>query len=256
MKVQVYSAKGVSKGSQELPKNLLADENLYLLAQAVRVYENRNHPGTHKVKTRAEVSLTGAKMYRQKGTGNARHGSFKAPIFSGGGIAHGPTGVKHFLTLPQKMREKALHIALSLKAKDANLILVDNLISLAKTNEAQKLIDTIVEKEFEAKKPAKVSIILALENIRLGRFFRNIANCHIYIYDYLNAYNITIGGLILLDSQALEKNTNKNDLEDRVEKAVNLNKVKSESKNKKTTVKKVANKNIKKVGTTRKVKSK
>jgi len=73
-KLQTYSVKGNKTGTIDLPKTLLVKENSYLLTQAIHVYEDRSHKGTARVKTRTEVHGTTAKMYRQKGTGNARHG--------------------------------------------------------------------------------------------------------------------------------------------------------------------------------------
>lgn len=83
--------------------------------------------GTHKTKTRAEVNRTTAKMYRQKGTGNARHGSRKAPIFVGGGVAHGPQPRKYTKDMPRKMRRLAMRSALTLKVQKGNLVVVDQL---------------------------------------------------------------------------------------------------------------------------------
>jgi large subunit ribosomal protein L4 len=245
MKVQVYSAKGVKKAEVDMPKNLVAKENLYLLAQAIRVYEDRSHPGTAKVKTRAEVSLTGAKMYKQKGTGNARHGDYGAPIFAGGGVAHGPKGFKRVLTLPQKMRQNALHVALNYKTQEGKLVLVENINSLQKTKEAQEVIDSVVDKEFEGKLPTKVSIVLSLKNRQSRRVFRNIRNCEVFIFEQLNAYEVFLGGLVLLDKEVLEpkkKDVAKADKE--VKKNVVVKEVKSTTK--KSAVKK-SEKVIKKV---------
>ena len=106
--------------------------NKILLTQAIRVYTARRHPGLSKVKTRGEVIASTRKIYRQKGTGQARHGAISAPIFVGGGVAHGPKGVKRQLSLPKKMRRKALSIALSVKAKEGNLLVVEGISKLKK----------------------------------------------------------------------------------------------------------------------------
>src|SRR3990170_7427665 len=125
IKLTIYSAKGTRKGSTNLPKSFIEKENLALLSQAVRVYEDRKHPGLSKVKTRGEVTASTRKIYRQKGTGGARHGAISAPIFVGGGIAHGPKGVKRILSLPKKMRKKALISSLNWKLKDSELFVID-----------------------------------------------------------------------------------------------------------------------------------
>ncbi len=99
--------------------------HLDLIHQALRVVENRRHVGRHKTLTRSEVDLTGAKWYRQKGLGRARHGSRSANLFVGGYKAHGPTGVKRQLRLPKQMRRKALLSALSEQVRDGVVTIVD-----------------------------------------------------------------------------------------------------------------------------------
>ena len=90
LKTKTYSLKGTKLKETSLPKEFGQKENLPLLAQAVRVYEERSHIGFAKTKTRAEVNRTTKKVYKQKGTGGARHGARSAPIYVGGGTAHGP----------------------------------------------------------------------------------------------------------------------------------------------------------------------
>lgn len=132
IKLNVYSQNGTKKTSINMPKDLIEKENRTLLAQAIRVYESGKHPGLSKVKTRGEVRASKRKIYRQKGTGQARHGAKSAPIFVGGGKAHGPKGVKRVLSLPRKMRQKALKIALSMKAGEKRLVVIDGVGSLKK----------------------------------------------------------------------------------------------------------------------------
>ena len=85
----------------------------------------KRRAGTHKVKTRAEIARTGAKMYKQKGTGRARHGSRRVNVFRGGGVAFGPQPRDHAHDLPKKVRALGLRCALSAKAKDGKLIVLD-----------------------------------------------------------------------------------------------------------------------------------
>lgn len=87
----------------------------------------KRRAGTHKVKTRGEVNRTGTKLYKQKGTGRARHGSRRANIFRGGGVAFGPHVRSHAIDLPKKVRALGLKCALSAKAKDGKLVVVDAL---------------------------------------------------------------------------------------------------------------------------------
>ena len=202
-KANVYSAKGVKLPSINLPKEYSGKESLLLLAQAIRVYEAKKHPGLAKVKTRGEVSLTTRKWYRQKGTGRARHGAQSAPIFVGGGIAHGPKGVKRGLSLPKKMRQKALYVALSIKAKNGELVAVSGLDTLKKTKEANKLIDTLLTKE--KKERNKITFVLTQESKKATLALRNIKEVKVVDYQNLNAYQVYFGGFLVLDKTAFSQ---------------------------------------------------
>ena len=97
-----------------------------ILQRMVRYQLSKRQAGTHKTKTRSEVKRTTAKMYRQKGTGGARHGAKSAPIFVGGGTAHGPRVRSHAHDLPKKVRALALRHALSSKVKESAFIVLDD----------------------------------------------------------------------------------------------------------------------------------
>jgi large subunit ribosomal protein L4 len=100
-----------------------------IIARMVRYQLAKKQQGSHSTKTRAEVWRTGKKMYKQKGTGRARHHSARAPQFRGGGRAHGPVVRSHAHDLPKKVRALALRHALSAKLKSEELIIVDNLVA-------------------------------------------------------------------------------------------------------------------------------
>lgn len=100
-----------------------------LIARMVRYQLAKRQQGTHETKTRGEISRTGKKMYKQKGTGRARHASARAPQFRGGGRAHGPVTRSHAHDLPKKIRALALRHALSAKLKAEELIIVDDLVA-------------------------------------------------------------------------------------------------------------------------------
>lgn len=122
MKINVFDLTGKALTPWEFDPKVLGGVNQVLLAQALRVYESNFHQKTHQVKTRGEVVGSTRKIYRQKGTGKARHGAKYAPIFVGGGIAHGPTGVRpENLVLPKRMRRRSLAVALSTKLKSQEL---------------------------------------------------------------------------------------------------------------------------------------
>jgi len=105
-----------------------------IIARMIRYQLAKKQQGTHQTKTRAEISRTGKKMYKQKGTGRARHHSARAPQFRGGGRAHGPVVRSHAHDLPKKIRALALRHALSAKLKSEDVIIIDSLVaSEAKT---------------------------------------------------------------------------------------------------------------------------
>lgn len=128
MEVPVMNMAGEQVDQVELsPIIFEAKINRGLMHQAlVRQLANARQ-GTHKAKTRGEVNRTTAKWYRQKGTGRARHGSRRAPIFVGGGVAHGPKPRDYSKDMPRKMRRAALRSALTIKAQTGNLVVVDRL---------------------------------------------------------------------------------------------------------------------------------
>lgn len=200
IKVNVYSIKGTKLSQIALPKNFEEKVNIPLLAQALRVYEDRTHPGTSKTKTRGEVALTKAKWYRQKGTGRARHGAKSAPIFVGGGVAHGPKGVKRQLRLPKKIVQKALNVAFSLKAKEGNVVVVDGISGLKKTKETQKFLDKVFPRGFK-----KVTFGLSDVNKKANLFIRNIKNASVAVFKDLNAHKVYYGGILILDKKAISK---------------------------------------------------
>ena len=126
MQVAVRNTAGENIGKVVLPDDVFGIEpNVPVMHQAlVRQLANRRL-GTHKTKTRGEVKRTKSKWYRQKGTGRARHGSRNAPIFVGGGVAHGPRPRKYTQKMPRKMRRLALRSALSAKAAEDRIIVLD-----------------------------------------------------------------------------------------------------------------------------------
>lgn len=118
MNAPVYTLTGESKETVALSEAVFAAAvNEALMAQAVRVYLANQRQGNANTKGRSDVTGTTKKMYRQKGTGNARHGDMKAPIFVGGGVVHGPVAHEFTLSFPVKMKRAALRSALSSKAE-------------------------------------------------------------------------------------------------------------------------------------------
>ena len=128
MKIDVIKLDGAKSGSVDLPDDIFGIEEIRgdILQRCVTWQLAKRRAGTHKIQTRNEVSRTGKKMYRQKGTGGARHGSRRAAQFVGGAKAHGPVNRSHEFGLTKKFRALALRHALSSKAKAGTLIVIDN----------------------------------------------------------------------------------------------------------------------------------
>lgn len=127
MKLDVINLDGSSAGSLELGDDVFGLEpRADILHRVVRWQRNNAQAGTHKVKTRRETSYSTKKIYRQKGTGGARHGDRNAPIFRKGGIYKGPTPRSHGHELPKKVRKLGLKLALSAMAKSGSLVIIEN----------------------------------------------------------------------------------------------------------------------------------
>ena len=139
MKLKVIKIDGASAGSVELGDDIFGlDPRVDILHRVVRWQRNKAQAGTHKVKTRSETSYSRKKIYRQKGTGGARHGDRNAPIFRKGGVYKGPTPRSHAHHLPKKVRTLGLKHALSAKAKEGALVILDKATASGKTSELAK----------------------------------------------------------------------------------------------------------------------
>jgi large subunit ribosomal protein L4 len=202
LKVNSYSIKGTKLADVTLPKEWEAKDNSALIAQAVRVYINRMHPSLAKAQTRDTVKRTKKKLYSQKGTGGARHGSRKAPIFVGGGVAHGPTGVKRELSLPLSMRRRATAIAMTAAVSEKRVIAAS--FEFKKTSETQNF----VKKVIETKNP-RITFVVKDNNWDEIKTLRNMKNSRTIKFSDLNAYEIFFGGNIILDSSIFGKTEKK-----------------------------------------------
>lgn len=202
-KLQVISTKGVKSGEVDLPKEFdVKNEGLSLLSQSVHVFEDNLHPGLAQVQTRSDVDRTTKKWYKQKGTGGARHGARSAPIFVGGGVAHGPDGLKKHLSIPTKMRTKALSVALSLKFSEKEIVVVEGMSKFEKTNDAQKLIDVLKKENKNAK---RFTFVLKERSLKVWKALRNLNNVKTFEYKDLNAKDVIFGGILVLDAGIFEK---------------------------------------------------
>ncbi|WP_372891749.1 50S ribosomal protein L4 [Rhodosalinus sp.] len=144
MKLDVITLDGGTAGSVDLGDEVFGLEpRADILHRVVRWQRARAQAGTHKVKTRSETSYSTKKIYRQKGTGGARHGDRNAPIFRKGGIYKGPTPRSHAHDLPKKIRRLGLKHALSAKAREGALVVLDEAKGSGKTAELAKKVGAL-----------------------------------------------------------------------------------------------------------------
>lgn len=187
MKVKLYNQKGEESGEVNLPKEIFEKEiNLDLLHQVVLMQASNRRQGTAKTKDRGEVSGGGKKPWRQKGTGRARHGSIRSPLWVGGGVTFGPTNLKNYKRIvPKKMRRAAILMALSSKAKEDKVIVLDK-IELKKPQ--TKEIATGFKKLFLGKGTGMVILPDMDKNAILS--VRNIKNTGVMQAKDLNALDL------------------------------------------------------------------
>jgi large subunit ribosomal protein L4 len=169
-----------------------------LLAQAVRVYQANLRQGTSYTKTRSEVKRTKKKWYKQKGTGNARHGARTPNIFVGGGVSHGPRAIENWsLKLNQKSKLIALKHALTLQKK--NLFVSKDIVSLkGKTKEAKELMVKV------GQDTDKILVILNRTNTAVIRALANLPNVLVTTAERLNVLQVVSADKILIDLTALK----------------------------------------------------
>ena len=138
MQIEIKTLDNASAGAAELPDAIFgAEPRADIMARVVHWQQAKRRAGTHKAKGMGEVQGTTKKPYKQKGTGNARQGSLRAPQFRTGGVVHGPVVRKHGYDLPKKVRRLGLISALSQKLADGKLVVLDAAVADGKTGELQ-----------------------------------------------------------------------------------------------------------------------
>ncbi len=206
LSVPMYDSKGAKNGTFDLPKEVFgAKINDAIMAQAVRVYLANQRQGNAHAKTRGEIDLTKKKWFRQKGTGRARHGAQSAPIFVGGGVAHGPRAHDFSLSMPQKMRKAALISALSQKAKDGEITVVSGFSNIEpKTKIMSQALIKITD---DKKRKSKVLFITSGAPKELSNVYRagkNIKNVNIMSANLLNTYEVLKHKNLLIMKESVE----------------------------------------------------
>ncbi|HVZ67313.1 MAG TPA: 50S ribosomal protein L4 [Patescibacteria group bacterium] len=203
LSISVFGIDGSKKGTVSLSAEIFgAPVNTSLMSQAVRVYLVNQRQGTAATKTRGEVTGSTRKIYRQKGTGKARHGAITAPIFVGGGIAFGPRPRIFDLKMSKQMRRKALFSALSFKNGEGKVFVVDVNGASGKTKEMSKVLKTMgtVNKDGKANK-----VLFVTEDEKVKKTVANIGGLTRESAHVLNTYSVLNSNFIVFEKNALVK---------------------------------------------------
>jgi large subunit ribosomal protein L4 len=197
--VKILSAAGELSGDIALDDAIFAAKvNVPLMHQVVTAQLAAARAGTHSTKTRGEVRGGGAKPWRQKGTGRARHGSTREPQWKGGGTVFGPKPRDYAQHVPKKMKAAALRSALSVRAKDGKLLVVDGLsFDKPRTKDA---IAALTAWGIEG----KVLLVLTLDDRNVAYAFRNLPNVHVIAEQQLNTYDVINADTVVFVRAAIE----------------------------------------------------
>lgn len=199
LKTDLYNIAGEKTGQISLSPEIFGVElNKSLIAQAIKVYLANQRRGTAKAKTRSDVSGGGKKPWKQKGTGRARQGSTRSPIWSKGGVAHGPLPKDWSLKLSKKMRKIALFSSLSDKFRNQKIKFVESLdFKEIKTQKAYAVLNNLKMKE-------NALIVLAAKKDNSYLSFRNLPRTEILIASQINTYTIYKHEYLLIEKDALD----------------------------------------------------
>ncbi|MCG2686281.1 50S ribosomal protein L4 [Candidatus Parcubacteria bacterium] len=200
MKVNVYNQKGekLEKGVELNPAIFGIEPNQDSVVQYVRVYLANQRQGTASTKTRGEISGGGRKPWRQKGTGRARHGSIRSPLWRGGGKAHGPKPRDYSLKMPQKMRRLALFSTLSQKVRD-NAVVVLNKLEF-KEYKTKRITEILRNLKLEG----KILIVLPQSDLMVIKSADNLPTVRTTLANNLNAYEVLGTDCLVMPKESLQ----------------------------------------------------
>jgi len=196
---ELYNQSMDKVGEVELKEEVFnVPVNLSVVHQYVRWLLARKRQGSASTKTKGEVRGGGKKPWRQKGTGRARAGSIRSPIWKGGGVVFGPKPRDFAFDLPKKIRQKALKIALSSRYNDKRIVFLDKVeLDGISTKEAFKIVKKVSEKS--------MLLIIDERNDVINKSFRNIPKVDILVWNEINAYEILKKNNIVITKNALDK---------------------------------------------------
>jgi large subunit ribosomal protein L4 len=199
--VDVINAEGNKAGTVELPDSVFdVQANIPLMHQVVVAQLAAARQGTHKTKTRGEVAGGGKKPYKQKGTGRARQGSIRAPQFAGGGVVHGPVPRDYSQRTPKKMKAAALRGALSGRAREGRVHVVEAFVTGDKPS--TKAAITTLRK---ATQSTKVLVVLAANDLTNWMSLRNEPTVHLLEAGQLNTYDVLVADEVVFTTAALDE---------------------------------------------------
>jgi len=207
MNINLYNLKAELVGQQDLSKEVfLAKINQTLLSQSVRVFLSNQRKAHARAKTRGEVAGTTKKVWSQKGTGRARHGDNRAPIFVGGGSAHGPQGDQNYsLKISKKMAKIAIRSTFSKFAQDKAIISIDQLDSIKpKTKQAQILIDKLSKVDKILQKSKKIAVVINPAEKNPKICFKNLSSVNILNSNSLNPYTLLKYDFLIFSKDCLD----------------------------------------------------
>jgi len=206
MKLDVTTVGGAKGGSVDLPDEMFGiTPNRSVLHQVVTAQLAAARSGTHSTKGRAAVKGGGAKPWRQKGTGRARHGSIRSPQWRGGGVAHGPVPRDHSQRTPKKMVKLALHSALSDRAAGQRVMVVEEWgIDEPSTKRAIEILDGLGLRK-DGERDPRVLLVLDRGEVATWKSFRNLApRVRIVLPEELNAYDVLVSDWLVFSQATLD----------------------------------------------------
>jgi large subunit ribosomal protein L4 len=207
MEAKIYNQKGTSAGVITLPVKVFAAKwRADLVHQVVEGMRSNKRAGTADTKDRSEVSGGGKKPWKQKGTGRARHGSSRSPIWVGGGVTHGPLSDKNYKRkISKKMRAQALFSVLSKKMKDSEILFVDSLsLSETKTKKALEIMKNLSKasgwKPLAGSKKPRILVALSGRNEKTEKSFRNLPQLEIIFLKNINPLDVLSYQYLLIEN--------------------------------------------------------
>ncbi|MDR1400699.1 MAG: 50S ribosomal protein L4 [Endomicrobium sp.] len=200
MEIVVYNSKGQEKDKLELPDFFNVEISSVFLHEIITAYLSNQRSGTHKTKTRGEVSFSGAKPWRQKGTGNARAGQRNSPLWRKGGIIFGPQPRDYYIKMSKQKKKLSLNMALSAQFKNGNIIVVESVsIDAPKTKKAVELMRNL---RVDGK---KVIFAVSKDNdINFKFAVKNIENAVLKNIENINAYEVLWADKLVITPDAID----------------------------------------------------